>query len=64
AVDYHGNILAQMNAFTTEERIMIADIPTQGIQTVYSKIGVLFTWLCVSGFVGLLVLAIINRKEK
>ena len=39
AVDYHGNILSQMNDFTTEERIMIADIPTEGIKTIYSIIG-------------------------
>ncbi|MDL1979189.1 MAG: hypothetical protein LWX52_14040, partial [Deltaproteobacteria bacterium] len=39
AVDYHGNILSQMNDFTTEDRIMIADIPKQGIKTVYSQIG-------------------------
>jgi apolipoprotein N-acyltransferase len=39
AVDYHGNILSQMNDFTTEDKIMIADIPKQGIKTVYSQIG-------------------------
>lgn len=50
AVDYHGNILSQMNDFTTEERIMIADLPVQGTKTIYSQIGDLFAWLCVVGF--------------
>ncbi len=48
AVDYHGNILSQMNDFTTEDRIMIADIPKQGIKTVYSQIGS----TCPGGVVG------------
>jgi apolipoprotein N-acyltransferase len=58
AVDYHGNTLSQMNDFTTEERIMIADIPTQGIGTIYSQIGSIFAWLCVIGLLGLIVLAV------
>jgi len=61
AVDYHGNILAQMNDFTTGERIMIADIPTKGIKTVYSQIGDFFAWLSILGLVGFIVLAIKNR---
>ena len=28
-----------MNDFTTEERIMIADLPKQGIKTIYSLVG-------------------------
>jgi apolipoprotein N-acyltransferase len=58
AVDYHGTILAQMNDLTTENRIMIADIPKQGIKTIYSKIGDLFAWLCVLGLLGVIALTI------
>ena len=50
AVDYHGNILSQMNDFTTDERVMIADLPSHGITTIYSQIGDLAAWLCVLGF--------------
>ena len=63
AVDYHGNILSQMNDFTTEERIMIADIPKQGIKTIYSQIGDFLAWLCVFGLLGLIALAVRNRKK-
>jgi apolipoprotein N-acyltransferase len=62
AVDYHGNILSQMNDFTTEERIMIADIPKQGIKTVYSQIGDLFAWLCVFGFLIMVGLSLTRSK--
>jgi apolipoprotein N-acyltransferase len=63
AVDYHGNMLSQMDNFTTDERVMIADLPTQGIQTIYSQIGDTFAWLCVFGSLGLVVLAVKNRKQ-
>jgi apolipoprotein N-acyltransferase len=63
AVDYHGEMLSQLNNFTTDERVMIADLPTQGITTVYSRIGDVFAWLCVFGSLGFIVLAVKNRKE-
>jgi apolipoprotein N-acyltransferase len=56
-------MLSQLDNFTTDERVMIADLPTQGITTVYSRIGDLFVWFCVAGFLGLIVLAIRNRKQ-
>jgi len=62
AVDYHGNILSQMNDFTTEDRIMIADIPKQGIKTVYSQIGDIFAWLCVFGFLIMVGLSLTRSK--
>lgn len=61
AVDFHGNVLAELNDFTSEERIMYANIPTKGITTVYSRIGDIFAWLSVIGFLGLVVSAIRNR---
>ncbi len=63
AVDYHGNLLSQLDNFTTDERVMLADLPTEGTQTVYALVGDLFAWLCVLGSVGLIVLAARNRKE-
>jgi len=64
AVDYHGNVLAQMNDFTTEETIMVADIPTKGIKTIYSQIGDLFAWLCVLGFLIMIGLGFSKFKKK
>lgn len=64
AVDYHGNILAQLNDFTTEERMMIADIPTKGITTVYSIIGDSFAWLCVLGFLMMIWLSFSKFKKQ
>jgi len=63
AVDYHGNMLSRLDNFTTDERVMLADLPTKGIQTIYAQIGDIFAWLCVLGSLGLIVLAVRDRKK-
>ncbi len=64
AVDYHGNVLAQMNDFTTEDRIMIVDIPTKGIKTIASIIGDSFAWLCVLGLLTMIWLRFSRFKKE
>ncbi len=64
AVDYHGNLLSQMNDFTTEERIMIADLPKQGTRTIYSRVGDVFAWLCVVGFASMIWLGFLQSRKK
>jgi len=64
AVDYHGDVLAEMNDFTTEERIMIADIPKQGIKTIYSQIGDFFAWLCILGLFTMIWLSFSKLKKE
>ena len=64
AVDYQGRVLAAMDDFTTEEVVMIADIPTEGVTTIYSRIGDLFAWLCVVGFVAVVGWAVVRRKAE
>ncbi len=56
AVDYQGRTLAEMNAFTSQERIMLTDIPTKGIDTIYSVIGDLFCWLSILGLLVIIFL--------
>jgi len=58
AVDYNGRLLARMDSDKTEDGILYADVPTKGIQTLYSTIGDLLGWLCVFGFVAFGVLSI------
>jgi apolipoprotein N-acyltransferase len=62
AVDYHGKLLFQLDNFTTDERVMLVALPTEGTPTVYALIGDGFAWLCVFGSVGLIGLTIKNRK--
>ena len=64
AVDYQGRVLAALDDFTTEEVVMIADVPTEGVTTIYSRIGDLFAWLCVVGFVAVVGWAVVRRKAE
>jgi apolipoprotein N-acyltransferase len=51
ATDYQGRVLASMDHFVSDQRDMVAYVPTQGVRTVYSRIGDLFAWLCIAGLV-------------
>lgn len=55
AVDYQGRVLSSKDFFTTDEKIMYADVPTKGVATIYAKIGDVFAWLCIGGFAIILV---------
>jgi apolipoprotein N-acyltransferase len=64
AADYQGRILATTDQVTTDERLMIADIPTQGVVTIYSRIGDLFAWLCTAGFIAVVGLVVVRRRAR
>jgi apolipoprotein N-acyltransferase len=54
ATDYQGRVLSRMDHYTTAERVMISEVPTRGVTTVYSRIGDLFSWICIAVLLGLL----------
>ena len=62
AADYQGRVLATTDQVTTEERLMIADVPTEGVTTIYSRIGDLFAWLCVAGVMAVVGWAVVRRR--
>ena len=63
AVDYDGRTINRVNSFTTDEMV-ISDMPTEGVTTIYSVFGDLFYWLCCAGLAIVMVLGIIqSRKE-
>ena len=65
AVNPNGKLLASMDSDETGTGIMYAEVPTQGVNTLYSKVGDLLGWICVVGFLGFLLLNIILRiREK
>ncbi len=55
AVDYQGRPLAQLNDFTSDEAVMVSDLPEKGVTTIYNRIGDLFAWICATCF---LILAV------
>lgn len=59
ATDYNGRPLAKMDHYLTEDRVLIAHLPTKRLHVPYSYTGDLFSWLCIIG----LFLFIIKRKN-
>ncbi|UCE51806.1 MAG: carbon-nitrogen hydrolase family protein [Desulfobacterales bacterium] len=66
AADYNGKILDQMDSDEPiNGGIMYADLPTQGINTLYTQIEDILGWICVVGLLGLIPLSIVLRiKQK
>jgi apolipoprotein N-acyltransferase len=64
AMDHNGKLLAGMDSDNTATGIMYADVPTKGVKTIYSTVGDLLGWLCVVGFLGLILLSIVLSVSK
>jgi apolipoprotein N-acyltransferase len=64
ASDFNGNVLATMDFDPAESGIMYADVPTKGVRTLYPHIGDIFGWVCVAGFLGLILLSIVLSVSK
>jgi apolipoprotein N-acyltransferase len=63
AYDYQGRLLASLDYARTRERILVADVPVQGVTTLYSVIGDLAAWLCVLGTLLAAGWAVRNRRR-
>lgn len=50
AISPFGEMISQSSSFDENSRIMIADIPSNGFETIYSNIGDVFIFLCI-GFI-------------
>lgn len=44
AADRRGTLLARQDFFGTEDRLMLADVPTRGARTLYGRLGDWFAW--------------------
>lgn len=56
AVDPLGRILAAMDDSVAAQKVMGAQLPMQGVATIYSRIGDLFAWFCVAGLLAAIAL--------
>jgi apolipoprotein N-acyltransferase len=52
-----------MDYFITNDRVMVAQVPTHRVPTVYAAVGDLFGWLAVAGFVFIAGWAIIRGRK-
>jgi apolipoprotein N-acyltransferase len=63
ATDPHGRVLAQVDHFTSSERVLVAQVPTQGVITLYPVVGDMFGWLSIIGFGALVSWTVILRRK-
>ncbi len=63
-VDYEGHVLSASDYFTTDNQVMVAYVPMQGVRTIYATIGDLFAWLCIIGLVALTGLAVMQGRKR
>jgi apolipoprotein N-acyltransferase len=62
ATDYNGRVLGFTDYFTSEDPAMIAYVPTEGVTTIYSRIGDILAWLCMAGLVTIIGWVVVRRK--
>ena len=62
--DPYGRVLAQMDFYTAGEHVIVAQVPTAGVPTIYPVIGDLFGWLAIAGFVLVSVWAIVRGRRE
>jgi len=63
ATDPYGRVLAAMDHFTASKQVMVAQVPTHGVFTLYSVIGDLFGWLAVAAFSVIVVWQVIRGRS-
>ena len=63
--DYLGRVIASQNYSASNNGIMLASVPTNGVSTIYSRIGDAFAYLCTLGVVlGIHMARVAKRREK
>ena len=61
--DPYGRTVAAVDHFTTSERVMVAQVPSNGVFTLYPVIGDLFGWLAVVGLAAIIVVAVVQGRR-
>jgi apolipoprotein N-acyltransferase len=64
AADFCGRVIAKQNYFTSQKRVMLADVPVQSVFTLYSVIGNAFAWLCIIGLGVLILMSVTTHKQR
>jgi apolipoprotein N-acyltransferase len=55
ACDYQGRIYGLMDHYHATDRVLVAQLPSRGVRTIFSRGGYLFPWICIVGFCLLLL---------
>jgi apolipoprotein N-acyltransferase len=63
-MDFDGRLLASMDSDATQDGILLVDIPTKGVRTLYARVGDLSGWLAVAGLLAFVAVAVRRRPER
>ena len=63
AVDPYGRVLAQTDFFGASDRALVAQVPTKHVNTIYTLFGRYFEWLCLIGFLYIVIRALTARRQ-
>jgi apolipoprotein N-acyltransferase len=53
ATDYQGRVYGRMDRYQSADHVMVAQVPTRGVATLYARIGYLFPVICFMALLGL-----------
>jgi apolipoprotein N-acyltransferase len=59
--DYQGRRLSAMDHYRTSDYVLVSEVPTRGVRTIYARLGDWFAWLCAAA---LLVLILGSFRSK
>lgn len=63
SADYLGNTLTYQNYYSTDDRVMLSDVPMKGVDTLYGFTGEIFLWLVLAGLILIIVRLAVRRKR-
>ncbi|HEY6622049.1 MAG TPA: nitrilase-related carbon-nitrogen hydrolase [Steroidobacteraceae bacterium] len=63
AFDYEGNRLSAMDYFHGDDSDMISDVPTEGVRTLYSRLGDWFAWACGAALLAVVLRVLVSRTR-
>lgn len=62
AADPYGRVLAQTD-YSSTDRTMVTQVPVRYVATVCTAFGRWFGWVCLAGFLVIVVRALIPRRK-
>ncbi|MEE8137529.1 MAG: nitrilase, partial [Thermoanaerobaculia bacterium] len=62
--DPYGRVLASLDHFGADRRLMVVEVPTSGVTTIYSIVGDWFGWIAGLGFLMIVVVAVTQGRMR
>jgi apolipoprotein N-acyltransferase len=64
ATDPYGQVLASMDHFATDKRLMVVEVPTERVPTLYSTVGDLFAWITIFGSLTIVLVTLVRGRTR